>query len=121
MTIAAAPSPAPETSGREAPGAFSLAGDILWRSAPRRIGKHEWRVTVYRLASGRAVLGYEWRRAAETISGFAFPPGPRWQRDVDWPKYDRHDGQYAGLPRTLLKLYQEHRADLSRHLRRPAA
>ena len=117
MTIAAAPSPAPETPGREAPSAFSLAGDILWRSAPRRIGKHEWRVTVYRLASGRAVLGYEWRRAAETISGYTFPPNPRWRRDVDWPKYDRHDGQHAGLPRTLLKLYQEHRADLSRHLR----
>lgn len=121
MTKAASPSPATETSGQEAPSAFSLAGDILWRSAPRRIGKHEWRVTVYRLASGRAVLGYEWRRAAETISGFAYPPSPRWQRDVDWPKYDRQDGHYAGLPRTLLKLYQKHRADLSTHLRRPAA
>lgn len=100
----------------DAPSAFAGSGEILFRSALRKIGKHEWRVTVYRHRRYGAVVGYEWRRAAETIMGRNFPPDPYWQRDVNWPRYDHNDGQYAGMPRTLARLYDAHRVAITRHL-----
>ena len=96
--------------------AFNQAGEILFRSEPRLIGKHEWRVTVYRHSQDRVVVGYEWRRAAETILGFTYPPAPYWRRDEDWPRYDHNDGMYAGMPRTLRRLYEEHRVEIADHL-----
>lgn len=105
----------------EAPSAFVHAGRILWRSPARLIGRHEWRMTVYRCAhSGRTMLGYEWRRAAETIMGRRFPPAWRWRPDEEWLRYDDTDGAFAGLPRTLRTLYHVHRADVTHHLARKA-
>ena len=99
-----------------APSAFAGAGAILFRSPPRRIGKHEWRVTVYRHRQHGAIVGYEWRRAAETVMGLTCPPGPYWRRDEHWPRYDRNDGQFAGMPRTLRRLYRTHQPNIAAHL-----
>ena len=81
---------------------FNMDGTIYFRSAPRRIGKHEWRMVVYqahhRIGKQRAFIGYEWRRLDNP---------DRWRRDEDWPRYDwnRHN---SGLPKTLRKIWEEH-------------
>ena len=81
---------------------FNMDGKIFYRSPPRKIGKHEWRMVVYRShyrTNGKnAFIGYEWRRLDNP---------DRWQRDEDWPRYDwnRHN---SGLPKTLRLLHQEH-------------
>ena len=100
----------------DAQSAFATSGEILFRSPLRKIGKHEWRVNVYRHRQYGAVVGYEWRRAAETIMGRTFAPAPYWRRDVDWPRYNHNDGQYAGMPRTLARLYDTHRVEIAPHL-----
>jgi len=99
------------------PSAFAYMGTVLYQSAPRKIGKHEWRVTVYRSLyhDNRAMLGYEWRREYTPALG-----GEWWRRDTDWPRYNHNDGQFAGLPKTLAKLYQDEHPKFARHLQRAA-
>ena len=89
--------------------------DIVRISDPMRIGKHEWRLVLYRATStryeldpeqGRRVrterlrrfVDYEWRRCERDPE--------HWRRARDWPRYDFNDGQYSGLPRTLRKLWE---------------
>ena len=85
--------------------AFATGCEILEISDPFRIGKHEWRLTLYRTREGKVYTGYEWRKPAVRIMGTEFPPD-FWRRDVDWPRYDLNDGLYAGLPKTLLRLWE---------------
>ena len=94
---------------RPEPGAFALGHRIERSSEPMRIGTHEWRLTLYwgwgcdvvdgRLVeSERPLVGYEWRRIGPWSDGL-------WRRDVDWPRYDSHNGETAGLPRSLRRLW----------------
>ena len=107
------------TAAREAAmrdSAFWTEG-VLRISEPVRIGKHEWRLVLYRGTSlhyigaegdaaapqGRWVerprrfVGYEWRR---------LPHPERWRRETEWPRYDVNDGQSLGLPRRLRTLWE---------------
>ena len=91
---------------------------ILWRSPVRLIGKHYWRLTVYRnpnLNSGKRLFGYEWVRRDPAIAGIIWPLR-RWKRDVDWPRYSSYDGMYGGMPRGLLRLYHDSYSEVSRIL-----
>jgi hypothetical protein len=49
----------------------------------------------------------------------AIPQGHRepWKSEEDWPSYNINDGMYAGLPRTLKKLYERHEAEIKSALR----
>ena len=95
--------------------AFDFAGNrIIRQSEPKRIGKHEWRLTLYRSEHHeRPLIGYEWRRADRSPirrkcpGGVYFLDGSTWMRDEDWPSYNHNDGQYAGMPRTLRKLWEQ--------------
>ena len=83
---------------------FGLGDAIMRHSEVMQIGRHEWRLTLYRHPRYGVLVGYEWR--TPTLS-YAPHLGPgRWRRDEEWPRYDANDGQYAGLPRTLKKLWQ---------------
>lgn len=69
------------------------------RSGPS-IGKHEWRLTLYRSPHhDRRLIGYEWRRAdgapiRRTCPGGAYwLDGSTWMRDEDWPSYNHNDGE----------------------------
>ena len=92
-----------------APGAFEVGHRIERSSEPMRIGHHEWRLTLYwgwgcdvvdgrLMESERPLVGYEWRAAEPAGRG-------RWQRDVDWPTYDGQNGETAGMPRGLRRLW----------------
>lgn len=94
-------------------------------SEPMVIGKHEWRLVLYWYpcmeydeATGkyvdveRQVVGYEWRPAAGAWD---------WRRDVEWPRYDSDNGQTAGMPRTLRKLWDRCPWAHGRKTRRPQA
>ena len=84
---------------------FPAFHDAVFRSDPMRIGKHDWRVVVTPGFMGRRCIEYEWRRRAETICGHTFEAEPYWTEASQWPRYNPHDGQHAGLPKTLAKLY----------------
>ena len=75
---------------------------IVRRSEPMRIGKHEWRVTQYRDQSYGLLVGCEWR-PLQTASNTR---PCRWRHARDWPRYNPHDAQNSGLPRTLRKLWK---------------
>ena len=92
-------------------------------SSPMRIGKHDWRLVTYwhptmEYRDGRLteiesqVVGYEWRPA-----GLAFDAD--WRRDTDWPRYDADNGQTAGLPASLRKLWDRNTWAHERKTRRP--
>ena len=113
------PVPPEATAAREEDmrgSAFWMEG-VIRISEPMRIGKHEWRLVLYRGTSlhyvgaegdeaapqGRWVerpcrcVGYEWRRTSDP---------ERWRRETEWPRYDLNDGQFLGLPRRLRALWE---------------
>ena len=100
----------------EGRSAFDFGGNrIIRQSEPTRIGKHEWRLTLYHSdRSDRPLIGYEWRRMDGApirckcpIDAYYYLDGSTWMRDQEWPSYNHNDGQYDGLPRTLRKLWEE--------------
>ena len=119
--------PQPQTAALLAdPSAFNYGLNvILWSSPVRLIGKHYWRLTIYRnpnLNSGKRLFGYEWVRRPENTSGGIRIPWPiRWKRDVAWPRYSSNDGMYGGMPRGLLRLYHDSYSEVSRILNPLAA
>ena len=99
----------------KARSAFDFGGNrIIRQSEPMTIGKHQWRLTLYRSEHHeRPLIGYEWRRAdgspirRKCPAGVYHLDGSTWMRDEDWPSYNHNDGQYAGLPRTLRTLWEQ--------------
>ena len=75
---------------------------IVRRSAPMRIGKHEWRLTQYRDQSYGLLVGCEWR-PLQTASNIH---PCHWRHARDWPRYNPHDEEHSGLPPTLRKLWK---------------
>ena len=104
----------PEEGGHADSAFRAQAERILRRSDPIVVGRHEWRITLYihRHRPRVPMIGYEWRRAdrrdhrVKTPHGDYTLPGDRWRRDVDWPRYDADNGQTAGLPKTVFKLWE---------------
>lgn len=75
-----------------------------YESAPCTIGKTDWKVTVLDSSMGHGrVTDYLFRAAGSA--------GP-WQSSKDHPKYDINDGTYGGLPKGLVKIYDENRIQI---------
>lgn len=73
---------------------------ILFATKPRKIGKTWWVYAVYNSAffpGGNATEMY-----------FYDPERSLWLDSRQHPRYDGHDGEYAGLPKGLRCLYEEH-------------
>ena len=104
---------------REERSAFAASAIEVERvSEPMKIGKHEWRLTTYWAESLEYVgenephrddsLPAGFRRAERRFTGFEWRSagaGGPWYRDTEWPRYDSNNGETAGLPRTLKKLW----------------
>ena len=105
--------------------AFNFGGNrILRQSEPTRIGKHEWRLTLYRSPHhAEPLIGYEWRRTdgrpirRTCPGGDYWLDGSTWMRDEDWPSYNHNDGGWGGMPRTLRKLWERCRWAHTRNAR----
>jgi hypothetical protein len=103
--------------GRETPPAVDELPDLdnvhalVWASPAMRIGEHDWRIIVYAHDRYHRCTQYEFRG----------PKSPRdrhgrWTVDERWPTYNDHDGEYAGCPRTLRRLWDRHNAAIHFHL-----
>lgn len=80
----------------------------LFETPVVRIGKHEWRVLVVSHPTADAVIEYQWRRLP-AIPGS--PAGP-WRHETEWPSHDHNDGQTAGLPKSVFKLYAAYKDEI---------
>ena len=78
---------------------FAEGESIVRRSEPMRIGEHEWRLTQYRDQSYGLLVGCEWRPLQTSNTRPC-----HWRHARDWPRYNLHDAECSGLPRTLRKL-----------------
>lgn len=75
----------------------------LFESPPMKIGKHEWRVVVKPSSYYQGnCTEYQFRRIGATY----------WMPGSEWPRYDINDGMYLGMPRSLVRLYERHKAEL---------
>ena len=73
---------------------------ILFATEPRKIGKTWWVYAVYSSAFSPG------RNATEMY--FYDPNTSVWLDSRQHPRYDDHDGEYAGLPKGLRRLYEDH-------------
>lgn len=75
------------------------------KSAPVSIGKTLWRIVSYRYTDHegkeRVIMDYEWVRPDPFFGMPRF-----WRTCEKFPGYNPHDGQYAGLPKGLVRLYR---------------
>jgi hypothetical protein len=79
----------------------------IYATPPMTIGKHEWRLIVYPYYTGGNVTSYQWRGDAEDY----------WRDQRDWPRYNFNDGMYMGLPKTLVRLHEQHRGEIEAALK----
>jgi hypothetical protein len=80
----------------------SIRNGHLFTSPPMKFGKTFWRFVVLpsRFDYG-LVTDYEWLNTAVSDNGIWYPSN-------QWPSYNFNDGLYAGLPKSLRKLWERH-------------
>lgn len=71
-----------------------------------KIGKTEWCMSVY---TWSMYAGH-----SERVTGYFFRSSPDdyWKSEKKHPRYNRHDGLYAGLPKTLGGIYYTHEQEI---------
>lgn len=80
----------------------------IWSSPPLAIGKHEWRARVYQHDRYGPCLTYQWR-PADPIKRLGYGDVDGWSDMCRWPRYNHNNGETAGCPKNLRKLYDQHR------------
>ena len=80
----------------------------VWVSAPRKIGKHEWRIRQYMHDRYGIVMTYEWRGP----NAPHYYPAEYWHDHEEWPTYNSDNGTTAGCPASLRKLWEDNRAQM---------
>jgi hypothetical protein len=69
---------------------------ILYQTPTMQIDDTIWRLIVYRHPAYGPCTRYEFQ-----VSG-------HWRPQTEWPTYNSDDGKYAGLPRSLRRLFFDH-------------
>lgn len=82
---------------------------VIWETPVYRIGKHDWKLQVYKNEHYGNCTRYLWQRAASD-----YPHD--WKTSHQWPKYDDNDTR-DGLPRSLEKIYNRHHLEIQNALR----
>lgn len=86
---------------------------ILFTSTHKTIGHTNWRVQVFEredciIAPSRSGLS-EFTRGTDRFTRYQYFDGQRqqWKNETEHPRYNPHDGTYAGLPKGLRALYYD--------------
>jgi hypothetical protein len=89
----------------------------LYESPPMRIGKHFWRIVI----TPQGYTEYQFRKPPTRLSDFTVMD-TTWHRHREWPGYDFDDGIYAGLPKSIQRLWEANRVEIERilHGKEPA-
>lgn len=89
-----------------------LLTDVLWQSAPMRIGNHEWIVVVFDDYRYGACTQYCFRgpRSPSYLPEEVFVPADRF-----WPGYNGNDSN-GGMPATLRRLYANNQPTIKQML-----
>ena len=82
---------------------------VVYETPVMRIGKHNWKLQVYRNQYYSNCTRYMWQRI-ETYGKQS------WNADKDWPTYDDHDGCYGGMPISLIKIYNRFEREIKNAL-----
>lgn len=104
---------------------YGIPSNAIHVFPSRVIGKHEWCIvivpSIFKSTMGTDIsLNYYWRRAGVRSTCMA----NEWQAEKNWPSYNHNDGCFAGLPRTLVAYWSEHRDEIQHwieHGRAPSA
>jgi hypothetical protein len=88
-----------------------------FESAPMKIGKHFWRIVI----TPQGYTEYQFRTPPTRLKNFTVMD-ITWHGQREWPGYNFNDGMYAGLPKTLCKLWEVNRVEIERilHGKEPA-
>jgi hypothetical protein len=81
----------------------------FYTSPAYTVGKHRWQCVVYLHDTYGRCTRWEWQPLYESL---------RWRHHRDWPKYDPND-TYDGLPRSLGRIFDTHRAEIYAALQKP--
>ena len=96
-----------------------VAGEVVFESKARLIGKTYWKMCVYRDSSVNVAKETAWwgkinperleerRLPFDLFTMYVYYTGSSWKKENTHPRYNSHDGTYAGLPKTLVKIYEE--------------
>lgn len=77
---------------------------VIFTSAHKTIGHTNWRVQVYEHPTYGRCTRYQWH------------DGSNWRNEKEHPRYNSHDGTYAGLPKGLRVLYYDNLPAIEYHL-----
>ena len=86
---------------------WSATDTTLYETPEMLIGKHRWKMIVYRTYGSKVYTDFLWWDDWRW----------RWRSSENWPTYNSNDGTYAGCPRTLRKLYEAHKTEIEIALR----
>lgn len=101
--------------------------EILFESSPLKIGKLYWKVIVYEDLK----FNHEHEKALNKKHGISISNGKfttycfykegdyfrsHWACMKEHPKYNSNDGCYAGLPKSLTKLYEKNKKEIENTL-----
>lgn len=80
--------------------------EALFVSEPRKIGNTYWTICVYPSRFvGCVCTGFSWSTDSKN-----------WKKDENHPRYNHNDGEFAGLPKGLVSLFNDNRVSIEAHL-----
>lgn len=94
--------------------------NVIWISEPKKIGKTLWRISVFEDTESvipPSVSGQEYfMLGTDRFTMYEYEDFGVWRDCVYHPRYTSHDGTYAGLPKSLKKLFNENEETIRRNL-----
>lgn len=91
---------------------------LIYETPAYKIGKTRWKLIVYE--QDDALLPHNsgvWTIGIKRFTSYLWLCGEsQWRSETEHPRYNSHDGTWAGLPQGLRKIYERHRSDIEQAL-----
>lgn len=88
----------------------------VYETPAYKIGKTEWKMVVFEdpdCVLGPSTTGEEWfMRGIHRMTLYLYNDYGTWKPETKHPRYNPHDGTYAGLPKSLRKIYERHEIEI---------